>query len=86
MIASPETVNEASASQARNPEDPGSAALDLLSRAQALADALRTEVAAEVAALRADALAAHDDAKRLHAVAASIHEDALSAQRSAQAR
>jgi hypothetical protein len=68
------------------PEEPSAAAFGLLSRAQALADHLRLEVKAEVAALRAEASAAHDEARRLLIDATSVHDDALSAQRSAQAR
>ena len=79
-------MNEASVEPARAPEEPSSAAFGLLSRAQALADGLRSEVEAEVAVLRAEALAAHDEAKTLHAAATSVHNDALSAQRSALAR
>ncbi len=58
----------------------------MLSRAQALADRLQADVEAEVAALRADASAAHDEARRLLADASSVHDDALSAQRSAHSR
>jgi hypothetical protein len=67
-------------------EEPGAAAFGLLSRAQALADQLRTEVRAEVAALRAEDAAAHIEAHRLLSDATKVHEDALSVQRSAQAR
>ena len=66
--------------------EPSAAAFSLLSRAQALADHLRAEVAAEVEALRAEATAAHDEARALLIDASSVHDDALSAQRSAQAR
>ncbi|MBC7559524.1 MAG: hypothetical protein H7270_09240 [Dermatophilaceae bacterium] len=67
-------------------EKPGAAAFGLLSRAQALADQLRSEVRAEAAALRAEDAAAHIEASRLLADATNVHEDALSVQRSAQAR
>ena len=86
MTVPPGSPNEASGDLDRTAEEPSTAAFGLLSRAQALADQLRSEVEAEVAALRADAHAAHDEARRLLADATSVHEDALSAQRSAQAR
>jgi len=85
VIAPPGAPTEASDDPVPAPE-PSAAAFDLLSRAQALADHLRTEVENEVAALRAQDRDAHVEAKRLLADASSMHEDALSAQRSAQAR
>src|SRR5665811_1595695 len=86
VTAPPGTLNEISGDPDRPPEEPSSAAFGLLSRAQALADRLRAEVEAEVDALRAEARAAHDEARRLLTEATGVHEDALSAQRSAQAR
>ena len=85
VIAPPGAPTEASDDPVPAPE-PSAAAFDLLSRAQALADHLRTEVENEVAALRTQDRDAHVEAKRLLADASSMHEDALSAQRSAQAR
>jgi F0F1-type ATP synthase membrane subunit b/b' len=58
----------------------------LLSRAQDLADHLRSDVEAEAAAMRAEASAAHDEARRALIDASNVHQDAISAQRSAQAR
>src|SRR5659263_174297 len=86
VTASPGTLNEASGDPDRTPEEPSSAAFGMLSRAQALADRLQADVEAEVTALRADAREAHDEARRLLTDASSVHDDALSAQRSAQAR
>jgi hypothetical protein len=67
------------------PEEP-TTAFGLLTRAQAIADHLRAETETEVAALRAEAGAAKDEARRLLIDATSVHDDALSAQRSADAR
>jgi hypothetical protein len=86
VTAPPGTLNEVSNDPEGPPEEPSTAAFGLLSRAQAIADRLRAEVEAEVAALRADANASHDEARRLLSDATVVHEDALSAQRSAQAR
>ena len=86
VTAPPGTLNKASGDPDHIPEEPSSAAFGLLSRAQALADRLRADVEAEVAALRAGARAAHDEARRLLTDAVGVHDDALSAQRSAQAR
>lgn len=68
------------------PEEPTATAFGVLSRAQFIANRLRREVEAEVAALRTDATAAHDEARRLLIEASDVHEDALSDQRSAAAR
>jgi len=86
VTATPGTLSQPSGDPGRTPEEPSSAAFGMLSRAQAMADRLHAEVEAEVTALRADAHAAHDEARRLLIDATRVHEDALSAQRSAQAR
>ena len=68
------------------PEEPSAAAFGILSRAQDLADRLRSDVEAEVAAMKAEASAAHDEARQLLIEASNVHDDAISAQRSAQTR
>ena len=68
------------------PQQPSTTAFDLLSRAQAIADVLRSEVEAEVSAMRAQAAGAQDEARRLLAEATIVHDNALSTQRSALAR
>jgi len=68
------------------PDESPTTAFGLLSRAQAIADHLQSQVEAEVAAMRAEAGVAQDEARRLLADASNVHEDAVSAQRSAQAR
>jgi hypothetical protein len=68
------------------PHQPSTTAFDLLSRAQAIADVLRSEVEAEVSKMRQEATAAHDEARRLLAEATNVHDNALSTQRSALAR
>lgn len=86
VTAPPGAPNETSGDKVATPEEPSTAAFGLLSRAQDLADHLRSDVEAEVAAMRAEASAAHDEARRLLIDASNVHEDAISAQRSAQAR
>jgi hypothetical protein len=68
------------------PQQPSTTAFDLLSRAQTIADVLRSEVAAEVAAMRKEAVTAQDEARRLLAEASTVHDNALSSERSALAR
>ncbi len=85
VIAPPGAPKAASDDTVPAPE-PSAAAFDLLSRAQALADHLRAEVEAEVAALRAQDSDAHVEARRLLIDATNVHDDALSTQRSAKAR
>jgi hypothetical protein len=67
-------------------EESGTTAFGLLSRAQAIADVLRTEVEAEVAAMRHEAGAAQEEARRLLADATAVHDEAAVTQRSAQRR
>src|ERR1035437_3437395 len=86
VTAPPGAPIETSGNKAATTEEPSTAAFGLLSRAQDLADHLRSDVEAEVGAMRAEASAAHDEARRLLVDASNVHEDALSAQRSAQAR
>ena len=86
VTAPPGAPNETSGDKVATPEEPSTAAFGLLSRAQDLADHVRSDVEAEVAAMRAEASAAHDEARRLLIDASNVHEDAISAQRSAQAR
>jgi cell division septum initiation protein DivIVA len=86
VTAPPGALDESSQDAVPSPEQSSPTAFGLLSRAQVIADHLRSEVEAEVAALRAEANAAHDEARRLLIDASNVHEDALSAQRSAVAR
>ena len=86
MTAPPGASDETPADTFHTPEEPSTTAFGLLTRAQAIADLLRTETEAEVATMRAGAEAAQDEARRLLIDASSVHDDALSAQRSALAR
>ena len=86
VTAPPGAPNDRSGDKVATTEEPSTAAFGLLSRAQDLADHLRSDVEAEVAAMRAEASAAHDEARRALIDAPNVHQDAISAQRSAQAR
>ena len=86
VTAPPGAPKHTSDDQGLAPQQPSTTAFDLLSRAQTIADVLRSEVEAEVCAMRKEAVAEHDEARRLLSEASSVHENALSAERSALAR